>query len=545
MPQFNIILLIVVLWSALIIVAQEETEEDKAVQIQVDRQYNTPDYSGSRQLNIHTFSSELAQLPPDRAAQLTSILATATIPDIQRLFADGNLSTEELVRYYLQRIARYDADGYRSVLELNPDTLMIARQRDAERANGTAIGTLHGIPVLLKDNIATGDQMRTSAGAAALANAHADRDAFIVQRLRAAGAVILGKANLSEWANFMSFDSANGFSVLGGQTRNAYGRFDVGGSSAGSAVAVALNFVTVAIGTETSGSLIYPASQNSVVTLKPSLGLISRNRIIPIIERQDTAGPMTRTVTDLAYLLTVMAAIDPNDPQTTAAEALAGTNFVEQLDVNGLRDKRIGVVTRAEEVRSGDALILNQAVTQLEAAGATIVEIDPIEAEWDFIVYFYGIHEGVTAYLQATGAATPFTTLGDIVAFNAADPNNRTPFGQDLLELAASLPLNADTQAAYEQLTQQNATNQRDALLNALSADNLDFIADLSNYSTPLYAVSGLPAIHVPAGYRATGEPLGLTLMGPYLSDADLVAAAYALEQAGNVRQPPSLSENP
>ena len=323
--------------------------------------------------------------------KLTLCSLNATVIDIQGYFADGRLSSAELTLYYLHRIQKYDPDKLNSILTLNPDAFKIAKQRDQERKSKMPLGaaasrtvnpkSLHGIPILLKDNIGTGDQMPVTAGAAVLADHYSDRDAFIVARLREAGAVILGKANLSEWAYFMNRNAPSGYSALGGHTRNGYGRFDAGGSSSGSGVAVAANFATLAIGTETAGSLIYPSSQNSIYTLKPSLGLISRDRIIPITAAQDTAGPMTRTVTDLALLLNVIAGVDDNDPLTHEAASIASSDFTDFLDPNGLQGIRIGIVLpeRNEEQQADFAkynqALFENAVAALEAAGAVVKEI--------------------------------------------------------------------------------------------------------------------------------------------------------------------------
>ncbi|MCB0034587.1 MAG: hypothetical protein KDE51_11230, partial [Anaerolineales bacterium] len=279
---------------------QELFEWEAFVNRQVERQYGDVAYTGKRPLDLAPFAAALADFSERQAAAVGELISGKTIIALQSLFASGQLSTTELVLFYLQRIGRYDDHRLNSFLAVNPDALKIAQQLDEERAAGQVRSRLHGIPVLLKDNIATADRMPTTAGAAVLANATTKRDAFIAQRLREAGAVILGKGNLSEWANFMTSTSANGFSVLGGQARNPYGRFDVGGSSAGSAVAVAADLVTISIGSETAGSIVYPASQNAVVGLKPSLGAVSRDHIVPITAAMDTAGPMGRTVTDVA-----------------------------------------------------------------------------------------------------------------------------------------------------------------------------------------------------------------------------------------------------
>jgi amidase len=490
---------------------------------QLERQYNTPEYKGKRPLNFNGLDTNLDE---SRIAELDTLLENATILDL-----DG-ISSEELTSYYIERIRRLQ--HYNAVLELNPDALMIARGRDSEPKTSP----LHGLPILLKDNIGTGDKMHTTAGAKALENSHCDRDSFLVQRLREAGAVILGKCNLSEWANFMSFDSASGFSVLGGQVRNAYGRFDVGGSSSGSGSAASLNLASFAIGTETSGSLVSPASQNGLCTLKPSLGLISRDRIIPITDKQDTAGPMSRNMTDLVYLLNVLRGVDENDPQTEAASRLAEFDFTACLDSAALRGKRLGIIQREKEVNEGDSAALEKAIEVLKDAGATVVMVTPSPVLWNIATYCYGMHAGVNAYLQAIGDGR---TLGDIRDFNASDRNN-APFGQDWLELCVKTPLNPYTAKAYERLHFNNAANSRNFTEGLLEAHGLDALVDLNNYGTIAYAISGLPAVCVPTGYRESGEPIGLTFWGRYLQDPELIAMGYSYECMTKARKAPKIS---
>lgn len=501
---------------------------------QLERQYNTPEYDGKRPLSFAGL--EDATLDETTINELDSFLATATIPEIQARFADGSLNSETLVRYYVQRIKTYDVDGYNSVLELNPDALTIARDLDAQRSTGQS--SMYGIPVLLKDNIGTGDKMHTTAGAKALEDSHSDRDAFIVQQLREAGAIILGKCNLSEWANFMSFDSSNGFTVLGGQTKNAYGKFDVGGSSSGSGAAASANFAPVTIGTETSGSLVSPASQNGCCTLKPSMGLLSRDRIIPITAWQDTAGPITRSMTDLAYFLNVLAGVDENDPQTQKTAAIANTDFTQHLDKDALRGKRIAITQHEEDPKDGDSDVLNHAAEVMRDAGATVVRMPYLNVEFSLWTYFYAMHEGVNDYLKAIGDDR---TLPDLVAFNAADEKNRAPFGQGLLHLASITPLSTELKKAHDRLHHNNYASAAHAVKSTKRDYKVDAIVDVNNYSTYAYAVSGFPAVSVPTAYRKSGEPVSITFFGNYLQDAELIAMAYAYEQLTQVRKAPQL----
>ena len=490
---------------------------------QLERQYSTPDYTGKRPLDFTGLDTTISEA---RTKELDTLLENATILDLQ------GISSEELTSYYIERIRRLQ--HYNAVLELNPDALMIARGRDSEPKTNP----LHGLPILLKDNIGTGDKMHNTAGAKALENSHCDRDAFLVQRLREAGAVILGKCNLSEWANFMSFDSSSGFSVLGGQVRNAYGRFDVGGSSSGSGSAASLNLASFAIGTETSGSLVSPASQNGLCTLKPSLGLISRDRIIPITDKQDTPGPMTRNMTDLVYLLNVLRGVDENDPQTEAASSLAEFDFTACLDGDALRGKRLGVVQRDQDVSEGDSAMLAEAVVRLKDAGATVVMLSPTAIYFNIVTYCYGMHAGVNAYLQAIGESR---TLSDIRDFNASNRNN-APYGQDWLELCTKVPLNSSTAKAYERIHFNNAANSRNVTLGLLEAHKLDALVDLNNYGTIAYAISGLPAVCVPTGYRESGEPVGITFWGRTLQDPELIAMGYSYECIAQARRAPKIS---
>jgi len=501
---------------------------------QLERQYSTPVYDGKRPLLFTGL--EDASISDEKVSELDAFLSTATIPDIQAKFADGSLNSETLVNYYIHQIKTYDVDGYNSVLEMNPDALTIARERDANRSSSQ--GSLYGIPVLLKDNIGTGDKMHTTAGAKALEFSHSDRDAFIVGKLRDAGAIILGKCNLSEWANFMSFDSSSGFTVLGNQVRNAYGQFDVGGSSSGSGAAAGANFATFTIGTETSGSLVSPASQNGCCTIKPGLGLLSRDRIIPITADQDTAGPITRSMTDLAHALTVLAGVDENDSYTLRMASLADVDFTQYLDTDALKGKRIAIIKHEDEPRDGDNAVLDKAAEWMTDAGATVVRIPYPRVEFSLWTYFYAMHEGVNEYLAAIGDGR---TLPDLVAFNAQDEKNRAPFGQGLLHLSSITPLNPETKKAYQRIHHSNAASASHAVRSTVRDYTVDAIVDINNYSTYAYAVSGYPAVSVPAGYRESGEPVSVTLYAGHLEDANLVAMAYAFEQISQVRKPPTL----
>jgi amidase len=475
-------------------------------------------------LDFSPFEAALRQLSQARISELDALLADAGALDIGRLLRGGQVSAEELVLIAVQRIRL--APDLNAVIELNPDALELARASDRERRAGRSRGPLHGTPVLLKDNIATGDHMHNTAGALALQGAGSDRDSFVAHRLRAAGTIPLGKTNMSEWACYMASDSVNGFSALGGQTHNPHGEFDVGGSSSGSAAAVAAGLAPIAIGTETSGSLVYPASQHGIVSLKPSLGLISRDRIIPITDALDTAGPMTRSVADTAALMSVLVGYDSNDPPTTHARALAGVDWLGALQRDGLRGVRVGAARVL--LRSGDSAAFARAVSVLRLAGATVVEVpNPPRIECEDL-FESGFKLGLAHYLDSLRGYVPVGSLQEIIALNRADPQVYAPYGQETLERAAA---NTSTPAQHAQRTREVHQQAAQALRGHMAEHRVDMLMGLSNYLTGAYAPAGFPAICVPCGVRKSGEPIGMTLIGDYLDDLRLVAAAYAFEQ--------------
>jgi amidase len=501
-----------------------------------------------RPLDFSPFEQALAALTPERQTELDVLVFEATVARIQDALAQGRLTSVELTTYYLTRIRQYDADGLRSFIELNPDALTIAAQLDAERASGSLRGVLHGIPVGLKDNVATGDRMHNTAGAAALADNFADRDAFITQQLRSAGAVILGKLNMSEWAFWMSAKGVSGYSTLGGQVVSPFNpAFDPSGSSSGSAVAVSANLVAVTIGTETSGSIISPAANNSAVGIHPSLGLVSRDRIIPITDQTDTAGPITRTVSDAALLLRVIAGVDTNDPATQDAGALAGTDFTQFLDAQALEGKRVGFYTGATELPENTsldqfyaALGWSEAAAALEKTGAEVVPIFAQNPEGlldSFLVLGgNGIRMGVEAYLHATQPNGTVQRLADVVAFNQRNPALYARYGQEKLESAITTTMR---EAEYRILGEQARQQARDYLETLFMADNVDAIVSINNSMSLLYSLAGYPAVTVPAGLNVDGKPYGVTFTGHYLDDGVMIGYAYAFEQANPLRQIP------
>ncbi|MFD1296052.1 amidase [Lysobacter gummosus] len=474
--------------------------------------------------------------------------------------ADGNLSSVRLTQAYLDRIAALDDNGPRlnAVIEINPNAIAEARALDEERKAGKLRGRLHGIPVLVKDNI-DATPMVNSAGSLALAGHRPKRDAPLVAALRAAGAVILGKTNLSEWANFRSDRSISGWSARGGLTRNPYVLDrSACGSSSGTGTAIAANLAAVGVGTETDGSVLCPSAMNGLVGFKPTVGLVSRAGIIPISSSQDTAGPMARSVADAAQLLSVLAAAEAGDD--SAARAAAGkrvADYVAALDADSLNGARLGLL-RDSAVKlppEGNAA-LQRALKLMRDAGATIVEVRmPNDGKWreaEFQVLLYEFKDGLERYLRESGA--PIKTMDELIAFNRANAAHEMPyFGQELLEQAArknSLKDPAYRKAAAQARQLAGAQGIDAALkqhkLDALIAPTTSpaFMVDpvngdvLSGENWGAAAVAGYPSLTVPMG-EASGLPVGLAFIGKRWSDAQLLSLGYAFEQAAQARTPP------
>jgi amidase len=512
-------------------------------------------------------------------------LEEATIADLQQRMQAGRETSRSLVDKYLARIEAVDRSGpaLHSVLEINPDARTIADRLDAERKSRGPRGPLHGIPILLKDNIATADGMMTTAGSLALAGAKPPKDAFIVSRLRDAGAVILGKTNLSEWANFRSTHSTSGWSGRGGLTRNPYALDrNTSGSSSGSGASVAANLAVAAVGTETDGSIVSPSNVNGLVGIKPTLGLVSRSGIVPIAHSQDTAGPMTRTVADAAALLTAMAGADPDDRATIVRPTHgsaptsrvgadppvrpAATNYTLSLDPNGLKGARIGVVRNKYFGYSPAAdRLAEAAIAEMKKQGATIVDPANIATlgkfdEGEFEVLLYEFKADLNKYLTWLGAASPVHSLKEIMAFNDAHKDQEMPhFGQEIMAMADKKgPL---TSAKYVAAL---ARNRRlagplgiDAVMTKFRLDALvaptggpAWLTDLvngdssfANSSAPstVTSVAGYPHITVPAGSER-GLPVGISFFGRAWSEATLIKLAYAYEQATKHRKAPTFA---
>ncbi len=483
-----------------------------------------------------------------------------TIAQLQEGMRSGKYTARALTEAFLTRIDAIDRSGptIRAVIEINPDAMAIAEAMDRERATKGERGPLHGIPVLIKDNIDTADRMKTSAGSLALGESVAPRDAFIAQRLREAGAVILGKTNLSEWANFRSTKSVSGWSGRGGLTRNPYALDrNPCGSSSGTGAAIAASLAAVGIGTETDGSIVCPASACGLVGIKPTVGLVSRTGIIPISHTQDTAGPMARTVTDAAILLGVMAGSDTSDAVTTRARGRGRPDYREFLDTNGLRGARIGVARNFFGFNPQVDRVMNDAIATMKDAGAVIVDpaIFPTKGKFDdaeFEVLLYEFKADLNAYLAK--ANTPHKTLAALIEFNKQNRATEMPyFGQELFEMAqAKGPLT--TPAYLRALAQCRRMSRLEGIDAVLARHKLDaFVAptggpawttDLLNgdhftggSSTPA-AVAGYPSITVPAGL-IHGLPVGISFIAGAFAEPMLIKLAYGFERATLSRQAP------
>jgi amidase len=464
-----------------------------------------------------------------------------TISELQAKMKSGELSARQLTEKYLERIKEIDPK-LKSVIETNPDALKIAEAMDKERKKGKTRGMMHGIPVLIKDNIDTADRMHTTAGSLALLDAPTPKqDAFLVQQLRKSGAIILGKTNLSEWANFRSTKSISGWSGRGGQTNNPY-VLDKNpcGSSSGSGAAISANLAAVGIGTETNGSIICPAVRNGLVGIKPTLGLVSRSGIIPIAHSQDTAGPMTRTVTDAAILLGVLVGADKTDAVTSQASKGA-KDYTKFLDVNGLRGSRIGV-TRQFFGRNEKVNAMTETNLQLlKDSGAILIDVTfPIIDKFgddETNILLYEFKADLNKYLAARNS--PYKTLADLIKFNDDNKDREMPlFGQELF-LQAEKKGDLETREyrlALQKLKLGTQTNGIDAVI---AKDNLDAIVSPTGGGTwSLAAVAGYPYMTVPTGFNDS-LPTGFAFFGRAFSEPQLIKLAYAFEQKTKMRQTP------
>ncbi len=492
-------------------------------------------------------------------------LDEAALGTLRRGMESGRFTARSLAERYLERVAEIDKAGpnLNAVIEVNPDALAIADRLDRERSAKGSRGPLHGVPVLIKDNLATADRMQTTAGSLALVGSKPPADSHVAARLLAAGAVIIGKTNLSEWANFRGERSTSGWSGRGGQTRNPYALDrNPSGSSSGSAVAVSANLCAVAIGTETDGSIVSPSSINGIVGIKPTVGLVGRSGIVPISHTQDTAGPMARTVADAAALLAAIAGVDPGDDVTRAAAAHVERDYARFLDARGLRGARLGVVRQLAGFNVHVDRLFAEALAAMKASGAEL--IDPAEIasigkvdEPELQVLFFEFKADLNRYLAWLGAGAPVRNLKDVIAFNQKNRARELPFfGQELMEKSeAKGPL---TDKEYPKhladCRRLSRTEGIDAVmekhrLDALVAptDGLPWPTDPVNgdhftgSSSTLPAVAGYPHVTVPMGY-AFGLPAGVSFFGRAWSEPLLIKLAYAFEQATNHRKPPQFA---
>ena len=489
-----------------------------------------------------------------------------TITDLQAGLQSGKYTARSLVEQYQARIDALDNKGpaLNHIMELNPDALTIADQRDAERKSGKPHGPLHGIPILIKDNIDTADRMHTSAGSLALATSTAPRDSWVAERLRAAGAIILGKTNLSEWANIRSTHSSSGWSGRGGQGKNPYALDrNTSGSSSGSGGAVAASYCAAAIGSETDGSVTSPSAACGLVGIKPTVGLVGRSGVIPISHSQDTAGPMARTVRDAAIVLGALTGVDPRDDATKPSAGKSSTDYTRYLDAAGLRGARVGVVRDHFMGYSPKTdKLVEQAIDVIKHAGATVVDPANIPTAGKFddaelAVLLYEFKADLNAYLASLGPTAPQKALADLIRFNEQNASREMPyFGQELFEQAQKKgPLTESKyKAARAKCVRMARTEGIDAVMTKHRLDALIaptqgpvWLIDLINgdafggsFTTPA-AVAGYPHITVPMGF-VQGLPVGLSFVGRAWAEPTLFKLAYAYEQASKARKPPTFA---
>ena len=494
-------------------------------------------------------------------------LLEVSIPELQERMESGELTSEQITQLYLDRIKVIDETGptLNSVIELNPDALDIARKMDEERQSGNIRGPMHGIPVMIKDNINTADKMMTTAGAAALHGNYAAEDAFLVRQLRASGAVLIGKTNLSEWANFRSTRSSSGWSSRGGQTRNPY-VLDRNpcGSSSGSGAAVSANLCAVTVGTETNGSIVCPSTANGIVGIKPTVGLVSRSGVIPISFSQDIAGPMGRTVTDAAIFLGALTGVDTTDSKSAASEGQFMQDYREYLDADGLRGKRIGVWRSRFGFHEDVDSALEKSLQAMKDAGAELIDLQEVVENMNELwrpsgmVLEYEFKDGVNKYLATATPETGVKSLADVIAYNKANSAQAMPFFK--MEILESSEARGDlNEKEYLDALQLIQSRARDGINNTMKKHQLDAIVaptggpawcidvingdNFGGGSSSPAAWAGYPNISVPAGY-VHGLPIGLSFFGRAWSEGELIRIAYAFEQATKVRKAPEFQDS-
>jgi len=510
---------------------------------------------------VTALNGRAASAPSSGKRDVDADLLEATVAQLQDAMLSGKHTARSIATYYMKRIAEIDKAGphLNAVLELNPDALKIADELDRERREKGPRGSLHGIPVLIKDNIATADNMNSTAGSLALAGIRPPHDSYVAAKLRSAGAVILGKTNLSEWANMRSPRSTSGWSGRGGLTVNPYALDrNCSGSSSGSAAAIAANLAALAVGSETDGSIVSPASICGLVGIKPTLGVVSRNGIIPIAHSQDTAGPMARTVTDAAILLNVLAGVDERDPITKESVGKVG-DYTRVLDKNGLKGARIGVARNFFGNNDQVDAIIEQALQVLKAQGAEL--IDSIEvpntskyADSEMEVLLYEFKADLQSYLAEFAPGAAIKSMADVIAFNDAHHDRELQFfGQEFLQ-RANAKGGLDSKEYLDALANNHRYAREEGIDQVMKEHQLDalvaptggpaWLNDFINgdhagngFSTPA-AVAGYPHVTVPAG-MLHGLPIGLSFVGGAYSEATLIKFAYAYEQATHMRQVP------
>jgi amidase len=471
-----------------------------------------------------------------------------TLDELVLHFENGEITSVDLVKHYLQRISALDQSGpgINSIIEVNPEALFIARNMDDERLNGKVRGPLHGVPVLIKDNIDTLDQMHTSAGSLALQHHFAKKDAHLVKKLRDAGAIILGKTNMTEWANFIAYNMPNGFSGRGGQVLNPYGPgvHDVSGSSSGSAAAVASNFTMLAVGTETSGSILCPAGNSSIVGIKPTVGLVSRTGIIPISISQDTAGPMARNVKDAAVLLEALAGADKEDSATHSA--IIPSSYTDGLGMAALKGKRFGVSYEycVNKLSSKQREVFDEALSIFKQAGAEVIELDyisPLEKEkWNYQVLLHEFKSGINHYLKSVSPSLGLRTLSDIIEFNKQNADACLKYNQELL-LESDETDGTLTSPSYLDARLNDLMNtQTKGIDLAMSKHQLDALISPNDVWYGIPAKAGYPSISVPSGFNEDGLPLSIILTAEAFAEKKLIEFAYAYEQLTHHRIPVS-----
>ncbi len=513
----------------------EASDELSAISTKDFREFKILDSKHLTKSNIwKNLETQLSAFTEENYNALKPLVLDQDIPTLQQHITEGKLSYESLTKFYLYRIRKYDRENslsLNSVIAVNPDVINQAKQADLSNFE-VAPHPIFGMPILLKDNI-NASNMPTTAGAVALKDNTTD-DAFIVSQLRKSGALILGKANLSEWAYFFCGDCPSGYSAIGGQTLNPYGRktIDTGGSSSGSGVSVTANFCAAAIGSETSGSILSPASQNSTVGLKPTIGLVSRSGIVPISSTLDTAGPITKNVIDNAIVLDALFGFDTTDAKSINPEKSSG--YYYKFDDSNLKGKRFGALKPLLE----DSLYV-RALADLKSKGAVIVEIEPQEIPLPGFIRVLNLdmQKDLPSYFNSyANKELGFKTVDDVMVFNKKDSLNTMPYGQRLFKGVIE---DSSTEEAFKKIKNTLKTNGKQFFDAPMEVHNLDAILSINNYHASFAAVAEYPALTVPMGYTENGSPKGLTFIGKSLSEKQLLAYAFNYEQASKRRVSP------